>query len=166
MKLKYTYVDALTRIPCSDAPMMNGPAMPDVQGLEFGFGDESNWPTAVPVFCGSAPDDADPSTSGVIAVLTDEEFEQAKADEMNRRRSSVVVSMRQARLALLNAGLLDQVNTTIDAIQDPAEKEAASIAWEYAAEIRRLDPWVVRLGSALGLDDGALDALFTSALGL
>lgn len=42
------------------------------------------------------------------------------------------VTMRQARLALLGAGLLDDVNSAIAAIPDPVQRKAAEIEWEYA----------------------------------
>lgn len=75
------------------------------------------------------------------------------------------VSMRQARLALLGAGLLSQVNTAI-ASMPGAEGEAASIEWEYAQEVRRDSALVQSLVSALGMNDAGLDALFTAAAAL
>lgn len=45
-------------------------------------------------------------------------------------------SARQARLALLGAGLLAQVNTAV-ANMVGAEGDAARIEWEYAQEVRR-----------------------------
>ena len=76
-----------------------------------------------------------------------------------------VVTMRQARLALLGAGLLAQVDAAIDALQSPA-KEAARIEWEYSQEVHRDRPFVQTLGAAMGLSDGQLDALFTQAAAL
>ncbi|OJV53257.1 MAG: hypothetical protein BGO36_10800 [Burkholderiales bacterium 68-10] len=43
--------------------------------------------------------------------------------------------MREARLALLEAGLLDQVEAAIDAIKDPTARQAARIEWEYATAL-------------------------------
>ena len=76
-----------------------------------------------------------------------------------------VVTMRQARLALLGAGLLAQVNTAV-ANMPGAEGDAARIEWEYAHEVRRDSPLVSVLGAALELDDAKLDALFVDAVGL
>lgn len=73
------------------------------------------------------------------------------------------VAMRQARLALLGAGLLGQVSSAITAIPDPTQRAAAEIEWEYATEVVRNSPWVQQLSSALGLDDDQLDKLFTIA---
>lgn len=76
-----------------------------------------------------------------------------------------VVTMRQARLALLGAGLLAQVNTAI-ANMPGAEGDAARIEWEYAQEVRRDSPLVQSLIPALGMNDASLDALFTAAAAL
>lgn len=73
-----------------------------------------------------------------------------------------VVSMRQARLALHAAGLLDAVSTAIESMSG-VEGDAARIEWEYAQEIRRDWPVVVAVGSELGLSNDQLDALFQSA---
>ncbi len=75
------------------------------------------------------------------------------------------VTMRQARLALLTAGKLGQVATAIASLPSPA-KEQAQIEWEYSTEVQRHRPFVLQLGAALGLDDAALDALFTAAAAL
>ena len=76
-----------------------------------------------------------------------------------------VVTMRQARLALLGAGLLDQVNTAV-ANMPGAEGDAARIEWEYAQEVRRDSPLVAALSEILGLTDEALDNLYRTAVGL
>ena len=71
-----------------------------------------------------------------------------------------VVSMRQARLALLGAGLLAQVNTAV-ANMPGAEGDAARIEWEYAQEVRRDSPLVAALSAAFGWTSAQLDDLFT-----
>ena len=73
------------------------------------------------------------------------------------------VTMRQARLALLAAGLLDDVDAALAAIPDATERRAAQIEWEYAATVDRASAWVGNLSSALGLTDEQLDTLFLSA---
>ena len=72
------------------------------------------------------------------------------------------VTMRQARLALLQAGLLAQVDGAIAALPEP-DRTAAGIEWEYSQEVKRDQPFVQMLAPALGLDDEALDALFIHA---
>lgn len=76
-----------------------------------------------------------------------------------------VVTMRQARLALLGAGLLAQVNTAV-ANMPGTEGDAARIEWEYAQEVRRDSPLVAALSVALGLTDETLDNLYKVAAGL
>ncbi len=75
------------------------------------------------------------------------------------------VTMRQARLALLGAGLLDDVEAAIAALPSP-QKEAARIEWEYATEVQRSSGLVPMMGAALGLDDAALDDLLIEAAAL
>lgn len=76
-----------------------------------------------------------------------------------------VVTMRQARLALLGAGLLQQVDLAIDALPEP-QRSAARIEWDYSSEVHRDRAFVQQLGHALGLSDEQLDALFIQAAAL
>ena len=75
------------------------------------------------------------------------------------------VTMRQARLALLAIGKLDQVAPAIESLEG-AERDAARIEWEFSSAVVRSRPLVVMLGQALGLDEEALDQLFITAAGL
>lgn len=68
------------------------------------------------------------------------------------------VSMRQARLALLQSNLLDEVNTAI-----ATGTEADKITWEYATEVNRSDALVANMATALNLTSTDLDDLFTLA---
>jgi hypothetical protein len=76
------------------------------------------------------------------------------------------VTARQARLALLGAGLLDNVDATLASIPDPLSRRAAQIEWEYALEIRRDSPLVAALAPLLGLTAEQVDDLFRAAEGL
>lgn len=73
-----------------------------------------------------------------------------------------VVTMRQARLALLSSGLLTLVNTAVAGMSGIAG-DAARIEWEYASEIRRDSTLVLGLSSTLGLTVEQLDELFLVA---
>ncbi len=75
------------------------------------------------------------------------------------------VTMRQARLALLGAGILSSIDAAIDAMPSP-QKEAARIEWEYSQEVHRDQPLVLALAPALGLTDAQIDALFIAASAL
>ena len=76
------------------------------------------------------------------------------------------VTMRQARLVLLGAGLLDAVNAAIEAIPDTMQRRAAEIEWEYAQTVDRASPFTQQLASSLGLTSEQLDGLFTQAAAL
>ena len=89
--------------------------------------------------------------------------EEIQANQKALAPSSV--TMRQARLALLGAGLLAGIDAAINGLPSP-QKEAARIEWEYAAEVQRSSGLVPMMGAALGLDDAALDALFIEAAAL
>ena len=85
-----------------------------------------------------------------------------------RHRAPVVpveVTMRQARLALLSAGLLDTAQAVIDALPMPQRRQA-QIEWEYALSVRRDHP-LIALMIAQGLATAAeVDGLFVAAAGL
>lgn len=72
------------------------------------------------------------------------------------------VTMRQARLALLQAGLLTQVNTAIANMLGTAG-DTARITWEFAGDVQRNDTLLAQLAGALGLSDAQLDDLFRLA---
>lgn len=76
------------------------------------------------------------------------------------------VTMRQARLALLGAGLLDDVDTAIAAIPDETTRRAAQIEWEFSNEVQRHNAFTAMLGSGLGLSSAQIDALFIQAAAL
>ena len=67
-----------------------------------------------------------------------------------------VITMRQARLALLQAGLLTTIQNAITTSTD----EAMKIEWEYATEIKRSWPNLIALTTSLGMTTEDLDALF------
>ena len=91
-------------------------------------------------------------TSEVIAAY------QAKIPATATAPIPSVVTMRQARLALLQVNLLTTVSAAIAAGND-----ADKITWEYAAEVRRDDDLVTNMAATLNLDAAALDGLFTLA---
>ena len=75
------------------------------------------------------------------------------------------VTMRQARLALLENGLLANVQPAINSLPEP-DKTKAQIEWEYSNALQRGNPFVAVLGSALGLSSQDLDDLFIQAAAL
>ena len=82
----------------------------------------------------------------------------ALPDPIIAERASMTVSRFQALAALLNAGLLSQVNV---ALADAGP--LAQLAWAEATEFRRNSPTIAGLASGLGLTDTEVDDLFRAA---
>lgn len=72
------------------------------------------------------------------------------------------VTMRQARLALLGAGLLASVDAAIAGMPEP-DKTIAQITWEFAATVDRQYGMVPQLATALGMTETQIDDLFIAA---
>ena len=89
-----------------------------------------------------------------LPEFTDEELLQQIEDAKPK-----VVTMRQARLALLQSGLLQTVQ---DAIANSTD-EAMKIEWEYATEVKRDWASLVTLTAVLGMTSLELDDLFQLA---
>jgi hypothetical protein len=67
------------------------------------------------------------------------------------------ITPRQARLVLLDKGLLDDVEELVKT------DRRISIYWEYATELVRTDAVLINLASTLGLSNEQLDNLFIEA---
>ena len=87
------------------------------------------------------------------------EFTDAELLQQIEDAKPKIVTMRQARLALLQSGLLQ---TVTDAIANGTD-EAMKIEWEYATEVKRDWGSLVALTTALGITDLQLDDLFQLA---
>ena len=157
--IKFTYVDAVTGISIASEPAANGPVFPPVAGLEFVWARESHYPTDVPEFFGTCSEDADTQVDGVLGVYLQVDWETMREDEM-RARNPVPqqVTMRQARLALLSAGLLDDVEMVIT-----TAGRAAQLEWEYAAVVDRSGPIVAIVQQQESLTDAQIDDMFREA---
>lgn len=68
-----------------------------------------------------------------------------------------VITPRQARLILLQYGLLDEIELMI------ASDKALQIWWEYSLEIKRDDERLMLAATQLGLTSEQLDTMFTEA---
>ena len=157
--IKFTYVDAVTGISIASEPAVNGLVFPPVAGLEFAWARESRYPTDVPEFFGTCPDDADTQVDGVLGVYLQADWETMRADEVWARNPvPQQVTMRQARLALLSAGLLDDVEMVI-----AAAGRAAQLEWEYAVVVDRSNPAVAIVQQQKALTDAQIDDLFREA---
>ena len=68
-----------------------------------------------------------------------------------------VITMRQARLQLLEVGLLDDVEALV------ALDRKSQIEWEYANEVYRQSPLIESIKGALSLTDKQIDDMFIEA---
>lgn len=82
------------------------------------------------------------------------------AFRLNQKRQEMVVSPYQGKVALLNAGILNNVETIING---PNADVLARLAWDNAKEWRRLSPMILSLATAIGLTDAQVDELFVEA---
>ena len=98
-------------------------------------------------------------TQGWVPLSAEEKAQrELDAQKAIERRKPKVVSMFQARAALMQAGLFDTV--------DAALKEEGGIAlqaWEYATEVRRDSDLVKSMAAQLNLTDEQVDSLFAAA---
>lgn len=76
------------------------------------------------------------------------------------------VTMRQARLALLSLGVLDNIDAAIASITDADARKAAQITWEFSSEVQRNNGLVTQLAPILGLTTEQIDNLFIAAANL
>ncbi|WP_373031669.1 hypothetical protein [Sulfurovum sp.] len=72
-------------------------------------------------------------------------------------------TMRQARLALSYAGVLQQIDEYINLMAGP-EGDAARIEWNYGTTVIRTHPLVLTVLPEFGLTEEDIDNLFISAI--
>lgn len=85
---------------------------------------------------------------------------RAFSDEVDTRilREKMVVTPRQFRLALRQAGLL----ATANALAAQADEDV-QIAWEYAVSFERISPLIDTFSGVMGLTPEEVDAVFEAA---
>lgn len=122
-----------------------------------------NFPEGFDTLAGSSiPSVYHDKVTGTVKSLRDR---VVTPEEKRERMSSL--SARQFRLGLIQSGRsLAQVDTVIAAIEDPEERAAAEVEWQYATSFNRTHPLVVSLSAALGFTPEEVDALWEQALAL
>lgn len=103
--LKFTYVDAVTGVSVADSPAKNGPAMPSVDGLQFVWARESQYPTLTPELFGTCPDTSDTTKPGVMAVMDEAEWLAARQRENADRRTLTAQQIADRRWQAETAGI-------------------------------------------------------------
>lgn len=84
---------------------------------------------------------------------------QVIADRLEYWRQTASCTPFQGRMALINASLMEQVQSAIDAAD-----ETTKTAWEYALEWKRNSPMISSLAATLGMTDEQIDGLFRAAM--
>jgi len=87
---------------------------------------------------------------------------QELADKLADKRSGMVITPRQARLALIQTNRLADVEAAIAAMPEP-NKTVVQTEWEYAVDIERTSPWISGMVTALGMTEAEMDQLFELA---
>lgn len=103
-----------------------------------------------------------------INVITNEKIELSDAPILPQLEPTIptIVTMRQARLALYEAGLLDRVATSLVLLPIEEQRKKAQIEWEYSTTVDRNSALVFGLSKELGLTESMLDNLFIKASSL
>lgn len=90
-------------------------------------------------------------------------------DEINQRlpQPPDTCTPRQLRIALIQTGISPStIDSQIDAISDPVQKEIARAEWEYALEIKKQHPLVAMMAVNLNLTDQQVNDIFSLAVTL
>lgn len=167
--IKFTYVDAVTGISIVNKPASNGPVFPDIDGLEFAWARESQYPTNTPEFFGTVPDDADTSVEGVLGVYNQTDWETMRADEiLARNPPAVSCTPAQGLIALYAQKQLTEqdILDAIAQIEDPVGRYTATISYQRANTWERTSATTATMAKLLGLTDEDLDELFAYAVGV
>jgi hypothetical protein len=98
-------------------------------------------------------------------VTVQEQIDAYESTKLVKKRQSLVVTMRQARLALSQVNKLSLVNEAIEEMQEP-DKTTISIEWEYGSTVERVSPWIDIMSTALGMTGEEMDDLFELAVTL
>lgn len=158
--LKYTYVDAVTGISIATQSAANGPRPPAVEGLEFVWARESQYPTNVPEFFGTSPDDSDTQIEGVLGEFSKEDWENMLADELLARRPPIPqeVTMAQCRLALFDKHGIetDEQFYALADILPEADRARARLELRTRPTVRWDNQLVIAFCAAMGWDRNEL----------
>lgn len=127
--------------------LLDGYRIAQVSNTKFDVVNRMKW-----VSCGSDINETEfyYTNSGFKQIPTEEEVPQLTVPE--------AVSMRQARLALLQVGKYDMAIEAVNTLDT-----AAKIEWEFSTTVRRDSPLVSAMSDKLGLTSLDTDNLFNLA---
>lgn len=105
--------------------------------------------------------------NGSLRQMTKEEHEKHVAELANYVPPvPSVVSMRQMRLAIIDARKVTAVVEAIKGITDTTEKAKIQVEWDYGTVVERNAPWFLTIMNGVGYTDKDIDALFVKAFAL
>lgn len=116
----------------------------------------------------------DSITTGTIPELDNDQYiavennVQSYSSKILLKEGNIIeipnsISMAQARIALIDMGLIDKVQSTLAAIPDGKERAKALAWWEYAQTVERDHVTVKVLIKTLELSEAQVDELFLLA---
>ena len=157
MKVKFTYVDALTGVSAAVQPLANGGMCPEF--ITFGFALESQYPTTTPVFYGTLADETQKDHPAILEILSDEDYQAAYDAELAAReakqQSLVVMSAKSSRQQEVDRIVV----TTTDGKQfdgDEASQTRMDRAIVAMAETDEID-WVLADNSVVKVNKALLN---------
>lgn len=98
------------------------------------------------------------AATGETVTVWEDGVSPTESELLTAWRATAKVSAFQAKAALLDAGLLADIEIIVG-----QAGPLAALAWEYAAEFQRLSPTIASLVASAGLTDTELDDLFRAA---
>lgn len=131
--IKYTYVD--------------GNHTPQVDGLEFSWARESQYPTSVPEFFGTCPTGSDTDVEGVLAELTEQQYLGSLQQEVADRKALLTQRNNQAYENALSMMTSDYPPSEIQTW----ERQRAEVL-DWHVDNAAATPWIDVAASARGLD--------------
>lgn len=148
--VQFTYVDAQTGVPISEAPSANGPTIPE--GIIPTFDIESSRTSSAPVVYGFVAEDYEGEIPSFVQEVAEEDFFTAFKMELKERARHKRKQVEQGGIELNDSRISTEIedqnrvaNMVTTLINDP---EMESIDFEYAPT-----QWVV-IPRALGLEIG------------
>lgn len=89
--------------------------------------------------------------------------EHLKVEVLPLEQTLPALTRRQFKLALLHAGLTDEINTAIAAIADPSTKAVIEIEYNEATEFHRTSDSVAYMCELLSLSNDEINTLWQQA---
>jgi hypothetical protein len=100
--------------------------------------------------------------SGLFGQIQDYIQPPPMPDQIN----TISVSMRQFRLALVEKGLLRDIESLVNSLGDSTAEQKIKIEWEYATTINRNNVWVNDLLTKMNMTNEQINDIFLVALTL